>query len=225
MLRDFITGQWGMDVTPTTEGSFWSHTFEYDIPVHFNNVYTALSNVDFLVYVAENEKTIISGARANITNINKCYRITPTSGGNGTISPSDPQFFLEGESAEYTFTPNPGFEVSGVYVDEKSVGLAGVTSYTFPPLEKDHTIRVMFKRSPVGITDITGVTIGVEPNPVTDKLYVTGIYDKLEIISVSGQVLATAHGKPSIDVNHLAKGIYFVKIQVNGQTSTFKVVK
>jgi len=77
----------------------------------------------------------------------------------------------------------------------------------------------------VSIKDVNEVAISIAPNPVNDRLYVTGMYDKLEVISISGQVLTTVYNQPSVDVSRLAKGIYFVKIQSNGQTTTFKVVK
>jgi len=71
MLRDFITGtQWGMDVSPVTAGSFWSYTFEYDIPQHFNNIDVILENLEFIVFVTENEKKIITGAEAAVTHTN-----------------------------------------------------------------------------------------------------------------------------------------------------------
>jgi len=73
--------------------------------------------------------------------------------------------------------------------------------------------------------NINEVAISIAPNPVNDRLYVTGTYDKLEIISISGQILATAYSQSSVDVSHLAKGVYFVRIQSNGQITTLKVVK
>jgi len=448
MLRDFITGQWGMDVTPTTTGSFWSHTFEYSIPPHFNNIDVVLEDLEFLVYVAENEKTIISAAHANVTHINLpeiggrldelneiqvldcsddarafmkiknvgqtvitsaefsytiaggdpqtyiwdnreitsmasdtvhlpafqiqpyqnqvvkvdlvkvnnetlptssktitikkdvvsgvdtmkliittdqyasettfkvfnpdgtvllqggpwgnlggagttprefdfiptmdgCHRvevydsygdginagygagnvkildhtgsqiyynngqfgskltamvtignppppptyiITATAGENGTISPAGETEYEEGENAEYIFTPDSDYEVDEVFIDGELIDLEEATSYTFLAVNEDHTIHVTFKLVE-GIKDINGVAISVAPNPIYDKLLVTGMYDKLEIVSISGQILITTYNQPVIDVNGLAKGFYLVKIQTNGQVRTFKVVK
>jgi hypothetical protein len=70
MFRDFITGQWGVDVASTTTGSVWSETFIYDIPPHINDVDVALEDIEFLVFVAENEKTIITGIKATINHVN-----------------------------------------------------------------------------------------------------------------------------------------------------------
>ncbi|MCL2247531.1 MAG: T9SS type A sorting domain-containing protein, partial [Lentimicrobiaceae bacterium] len=152
------------------------------------------------------------------------FTITASAGENGAISPSGETSFSPGASAEFIFTPDPNYEVEEVFIDAKPMGLAQATSYTFPAVDKDYTIHVTFKKL-FGIKDANGVTIAVAPNPVNDQLFVTGRYDKLEIISLTGQILTTAHNQPVVDVNHLAKGIYFVKIQANEQTCTFKVIK
>jgi len=440
MLRDLITGQWGVDVTPTTIGSFWSHTFEYDIPSHVRNIPVELDDIEILVFVAENQKTIITGTEATLTYVNLpatnprftelvvlppacsdgisasvkiknaaenpitsmefsysvasgtpntyvwnngtinslaaetifipiefqpnqsqnikidvvkvnnesitpvskninykkevsqngdmemkliiqcdqyysetafkifnpdgtillqsnwfaqggvrefnfnppaegCYLveifdqygdgitgggdririvnsageniythngqfgamlkiavpvgnplppptfiITATAGENGIISPAGEEEYLEGESATYTFTPDLNYEVEEVYIDGEPMGLEKVTEYVFTAVDKDYTIHVIF-REIIGIKEVNKAAVSVAPNPVKDKLYVTGVYDKLEIISIAGQVLTTVYNQPTVDVNHLAKGIYFVKIQTNGQINTFKIVK
>jgi hypothetical protein len=224
MLRDFITGQWGVDVTPTTEGSFKSFTFEYDIPIHFNNIYVNLANVEFLVYVTENQKTIITGSLADVTPTNFCYAINATVLQGGTISPLGYSFYPPGAEPEYIFTPDPGFIVRYISVDGKNIGAPEGNKYTFPPLDQDHTINVVYQRGN-GIEDVNGMLISVAPNPITDQLFITGMYDHLEIFDITGRIFTTAQNQPSVDVSHLAQGVYFVKIEANGQTGTFKVVK
>ena len=75
------------------------------------------------------------------------------------------------------------------------------------------------------IKDIPDIAISIAPNPMNDELFIKGIYDKLEIFSVTGQIVATAYNQPTVNVSHLAKGIYIVKMLSNGQTCTVKVVK
>jgi len=460
MLRDLITGQWGIDIPITTAGSFWTHTFEYDIPEYItyngstaNTPLVVLADLDFLVFVAENQKTILSGTKADIEfttptlhtvagsagangtifpegvknfvattcafysftpaqnykvdkvfvdgaevgtgitsyviqNINKnytinatfkakpIYKINATAGDNGSISPAGEKEYFEDETPKYTFTANSGYRIDEVLVDGNPVTISnnsytftalkenhtihvkfkaiptykitasagpngaispngekeyeenstpkytfssnsnyvvdevlvdGVpvtfsnNSYTFPALKADHTIHVTFKStisykiiatagengtiSPdgekeyqpgenaeytftpandsyrvdkvlvdgesvvfennsytftaidknhtihvtftikEGIKDVNGVPISVAPNPMNDELIITGLYDNLEIFSISGQLLLNAINQPSVDVTQLSKGVYFVKIQVNGQECTFKVIK
>ena len=152
------------------------------------------------------------------------FTITASAGENGAISPNGETTYSDGASATYTFTPNANYEVEEVIIDGTSVGMAQATEYTFTEIDKDHTIHVTFKLIQE-IKDVNGVTISVAPNPVNDELFVTGTYDKLELYSMTGQILLSSYNQPIVDVNHLTKGIYFVKIQSNGQTCTFKVIK
>jgi hypothetical protein len=300
MLRDYVTAtQWGMSVSPTTEGTFWSHTFTYNIPEQINNVPVVLENLEFVVFVAENNKTIISGTEAIIDDndaeytittseeehgsivqrgdnvfpvgtqaiftitpdegyktkevfVNElpmnmaeatefkyfvfndfslrvtfttAYTITASAGENGAISPMGETEYMEGNSATYTFTPDADYKIDEVLIDNVPVEIdLDATSYTFPAVDKDYTIHVTFKLID-GIKDVNGMAISIAPNPVNDQLYITGMYDKLEIFSISGQLLTTAYSQPTIDVNSLAKGIYFIKIQSNSQICTFKIIK
>jgi hypothetical protein len=56
-------------------------------------------------------------------------------------------------------------------------------------------------------------------------LNITGLYDKLEIVSITGQVLATVYNQSTVDVVQLIKGVYLVRIQSNEQSAIFKVIK
>lgn len=70
------------------------------------------------------------------------FAITATTDGNGEISPSG-EIVVE-YSADQTFTiiPNPGYHITDVFVDGKSIG--AVTSYTFQNVTDNHTIDVTF---------------------------------------------------------------------------------
>jgi len=227
MLRDFVTGtQWGMDVTPTTTGTFWSHNFVYDIPEKFNNIPVVLANLEFIVFVAENETKIITGADAEIE-FGVYYtsqKIMASAGENGTISPIGEKIYIKGEKAEYKFTPKKNYKVDEVLIDGEPIELEQPTSYTFPSVDKDYTIHVTFKPI-VGIDEIQIPSISIAPNPVTDKLFITGMYDKLEIFSISGQLITTEYNNPEIEVTHLLKGFYVVKIHLAGEVHTCKFVK
>ena len=84
---------------------------------------------------------------------------------------------------------------------------------------------VMVLVNTVGVKEIYGDAINITPNPVKDKLYITGTYNQLQIITITGQVMVTSYGASSIDVNNLAKGIYIVKVQTSSHIYSFKVVK
>ncbi|MCP4442103.1 MAG: Omp28-related outer membrane protein [Aureispira sp.] len=71
MLRHFLTGQWGADITSTTSGYFQADTFRYTIPAAIGNggapaIPADLFNMEVAVYVAEGQQTIITGNMASM---------------------------------------------------------------------------------------------------------------------------------------------------------------
>jgi len=67
MLRHLLTGQWGVEISQTTEGSLYSKTFAYEIPEDYNNVLVELENLDVVAFVTESHQEVISGIMGNIT--------------------------------------------------------------------------------------------------------------------------------------------------------------
>lgn len=67
MLRHFITGQWGVEIDETTEGSFYSGTLTYELPMDYNDIDVVLDNLDIVGYVTESHQEAISGNMAEIT--------------------------------------------------------------------------------------------------------------------------------------------------------------
>ncbi len=61
MLRYLITGQWGDEVTTTTQGSLVERTYVYTIPADYNNVPCVVENCDVVVSVAQSHQEILSG--------------------------------------------------------------------------------------------------------------------------------------------------------------------
>ncbi|MBC8319963.1 MAG: Omp28-related outer membrane protein [Bacteroidetes bacterium] len=64
MLRHLLTGQWGVEITETTEGSLYSETFLYEIPEDYTGVDVILANLDIVAFVSETHQEIISGNSA-----------------------------------------------------------------------------------------------------------------------------------------------------------------
>lgn len=61
MLRYLITGQWGEEITTTTEGTFVERTYTYTIPEDYNQVPVIVENCDIAVFVSETQQEIYSG--------------------------------------------------------------------------------------------------------------------------------------------------------------------
>lgn len=69
MLRHLLTGQWGVDITTTTTGSFFTQTFTYTIPEHLNNVNIKIENIEVLAFVSEGRQEILTGCESTLTPI------------------------------------------------------------------------------------------------------------------------------------------------------------
>lgn len=74
------------------------------------------------------------------------YRIYSSSSVGGAISPDGWERYDRGDDQTYKFTPNKGYAIKAVYVDNKKVDTVN-GRYTFTNIRKDHTIHVEFVKS------------------------------------------------------------------------------
>jgi hypothetical protein len=70
------------------------------------------------------------------------YTITATTGPNGSISPSGEVAVNYGESQTFTITPDDGYHIAGLVLDETLV--EAISSYTFNSVTQTHTIHAIF---------------------------------------------------------------------------------
>jgi uncharacterized repeat protein (TIGR02543 family) len=73
------------------------------------------------------------------------YTITPTAGAHGAISPATVQTVNYGSSLTFTITPDEGYRIANVLVDNVSAG--AVASYRFDSIQANHTIIATFSIS------------------------------------------------------------------------------
>ena len=97
---------------------------------------------------AYNPENITMNANKNITAVFRqvpSYTVNATAGANGTISPSGTVVTIQGNTRLFTITPNTGYIVNQVLVDDVNVG--AVSTYTFPTSTTPtaHTIHATFK--------------------------------------------------------------------------------
>ena len=71
------------------------------------------------------------------------YSITVISGSNGNISPSGVQTVNYGDSKTFTITPNAGYKIKDVIVNNNSKG--AITTYTFSNVKANQTISATFE--------------------------------------------------------------------------------
>jgi hypothetical protein len=73
----------------------------------------------------------------------KTYTITATAGTGGSISPSGYVKVNQGGDKTFTITPNAGYQIKDVKVDNVSKG--AISTYTFSNVTANHTISATFK--------------------------------------------------------------------------------
>lgn len=95
------------------------------------------------------------------------YKITATAYPGGTISPEDNVDVDEGNDQTFDITPDAGYKIADVVVDDVSVLDALVNNtYIFTNVTADHTISVTFH---IAIGDISGMSSGMNFSVVLEK--------------------------------------------------------
>ena len=108
--------------------------------------------------------------RTNYITVNPVtYTINATAGANGAIDPAGITTVISGANQTYNITPNTGYHVADVLVDDSSVG--NVTTYQFTNVVANHTISATFAINTYTITASNGANGNVTPAGVTTVNY------------------------------------------------------
>lgn len=75
MFRNFITGQWGETVSPTTTSTFIDKYYSYTIPEEINDIPLWLGNLKVLSFLAENEIEVVTAHESGITLTNFAHSV------------------------------------------------------------------------------------------------------------------------------------------------------
>jgi len=75
--------------------------------------------------------------------------------------------------------------------------------------------------------DIFNSKLKIYPNPVNDRVFISGDLDKanIEIYNAIGQLVLKENQNSSVNVVHLKKGLYFIKIIGENKKTTLKFIK
>ncbi len=77
----------------------------------------------------------------------------------------------------------------------------------------------------VGVKNTVLNSVNVYPNPVADVLYVSGnIKSDISIITVDGRLARSVKNATSVNVSDLSNGVYIVRINQNGASSSQKIL-
>jgi hypothetical protein len=161
------------------------------------------------------------------------YTISASVLGSGKIEPEGDSIVNQGESITYSFTNALCWcELSKVLIDGVNDPEAVDTkTFTFTNVTANHTIVAIFEN--VGVTAVENFqTLQVYPNPTKGEFTITNyelVITNIEIFDVYGKKLLShsAYRKPNttLNISHLANGIYFLKIDTERGTITKKIIK
>lgn len=120
-------------------------------------------------------------------------------GEGGSISPNGTVKVKKGEDITFKITPEPGFIITDVLIDGKSVG--SVDTYTFSDVTKEHTIKAVFTQ------ENSGLPYYYSGNQKVFIGFASDAYGKMEYIAPEGEtVLLQPNPKNFIDIsNHWGK--------------------
>ncbi|MDI6765500.1 MAG: hypothetical protein QME52_01540 [Bacteroidota bacterium] len=115
-----------------------------------------------------NPISVVMNSEKNITAtfLQNTFIITATAGANGTIAPSGDVSVVYGANQLFAITPNTGYHIADVIVDQSSVG--AVASYTFTSVTAPHAISSTFAVNTYTLTvNANNGTVTKNPNQPT----------------------------------------------------------
>ncbi|WP_165849379.1 InlB B-repeat-containing protein [Candidatus Cryosericum septentrionale] len=138
--------------SPQTVNHGTSGTLVTAVP---NVGYHFVSWSDGVLTAARTDANVTANINATATFAVDTFTVTPSTGSNGSISPSTTQIVDYGSNLTFTIKSSTGYHVQDVLVDGVSVG--AVPSYTFTNVTVSHTIAANFAIDTYTLTvNVTG---------------------------------------------------------------------
>ena len=167
MLRDLLTGQWGVNIPTTTTGTFFTQTFTYTVPAHINNVNINLEDIEVVAFVSEGQQEILTGCKSTLTALN-APAINPRIDGVTAVDLPT----CDGQAGAFVTVKNVGSEP--ITAVQLSYTVAGGTAQvydwsarTIASMTSD-TIHLPALTITTGVNQIVAVEIsGINGNPYT----------------------------------------------------------
>ncbi|MDR0873775.1 MAG: leucine-rich repeat protein [Prevotellaceae bacterium] len=203
---------------------------------------TAGTEYEFYAYATTTTTTQqVDGSILTFTTLQNpvtTYIVTVPQISNVNISPSGAVNVVSGSSQEFIVTPNDGYEVSSILVNGNSVFYIIVTTngikryhFTIENVTANSTVSVILKAKTSGIEEQQAKGITIFPNPTKDEIFIKSEneIEKIEVVDITGRTVGANNYSPSqngaINISALPAGVYLVKIFVDGQSITKKIIK
>lgn len=120
------------------------------------------------------------------------------------------------------------------YSGDKTLGMRVIMSYNTAPTDpcesytygevEDYAVKIS---ETLAVTDVKKNNISVYPNPAVDVINISNVSSKtkFEIYSVGGQLVNQGTTDGKVNVSKLAKGVYILSLESNGEKSQTKFIK
>ncbi|GHT39447.1 hypothetical protein AGMMS49965_05470 [Bacteroidia bacterium] len=136
-----------------------SQTFIFTPNADYEISQVFVDGVNTAIAVATGSYTFTNVTANHTISVSFIQKATPTfsisasAGANGSVSPSDNVIVSQGGSQTFIFTPNAGYEINQVLIDDVNDATAVSTgNYTVQNITANHTIFVSFKQKQYTIT-------------------------------------------------------------------------
>ena len=104
MLRDMITGMWGDPITSTSQGSFFTQTYNYTIPATISNETVKMEDLELVVFVAQSRSEILNGCGVSPVIVNGIPQISAV---EEDLSPYDCDMSFKAKATVRNFGNTP----------------------------------------------------------------------------------------------------------------------
>jgi len=139
----------------------------------------------------------------------------------------------KGRTITFTATPNEGFKVAAWIVDGEVVNNTRSTAVSNTFTIQNYVgqvVQVEFEIDPtVGINNPVNLNIQMFPNPFTNVVNIVGANNStLRVMDVTGAIVHIQEitgANETIHLEQLSAGVYFFRMERDGQVKTMKVVK
>lgn|GEM_PF-532810 len=189
---------------------------------HTENTYTLTVTAEVTVTIEFERVTTYHTVTFSVIGVGGT--LTATVGGTEITSGNE---VPEGSDVIFVAAPNSGYVVKEWTLNDTAVADNTTETYTLSNLTENATVTVEFEQS-TGINDIFSA-IQVFPNPFTSMLNITGAENSfLQVLDVLGTIVYTRQitvAEESIHLGNLPAGVYFFRLEKDGQAKTMKVVK
>lgn len=170
------------------------------------------------------------------------YRFVAAEGETGVNFTSDWQIHALGDNNFFSQSHDMSFSANSGYLDlwldanyEEMFNELDVSSGLIEHSDTDEAIdllenmrdHVFAAGQPVGVSDHEWIGLNAFPNPANDQIRVVGVPadSQVEVLDLQGAIVRSIqpNGLALIDVQDLANGLYFLRIQNGGAQKTIKV--